>query len=327
MQVGKLDTETLKQMLGKSIRYHRPEVMVRPKIGEDCAVVDFGDYACVLSTDPITGASSEIGRLAVHIACNDVASNGVEPLGIMLTIMAPLGTTIEQIEAVMKEAGETAAGLQVEIIGGHTEITEAVNRMIISATAIGRQKKEAVVISQGAKVGDLILMTKTAGLEGTAILAHDREEQLREVLEGPLLEGAKKMLEAISVVPEGRIAGQIGVSSMHDVTEGGLLGAVWELCEASEVGAVLYEEEIPVAEETKKICEYFQIDPLRLISSGCMVMTVDKNKKDLLLKQLEEAKIKGTIIGEIIENGRFLVSKDRKIAIAPPESDELYKVV
>ncbi|MBB6213961.1 hydrogenase expression/formation protein HypE [Anaerosolibacter carboniphilus] len=327
MKVGKLDTDLLRKIVFRHITFQREEVLVRPGVGEDCAVVDFGDYACVLSTDPITGTASEVGRLAVHISCNDVASNGVEPLGLMLTIMAPEGTTADEIEEIMKQAGREAGKLNVEIIGGHTEITTAVNRMIVSATAIGRQIKSKVVATRGAQVGDLVLMTKTAGLEGTAIIAHEKADQLIAYMGPDMVNSAKIMMDKISVVPEGMIGGAIGTSSMHDITEGGLLGAVWELCEAAGVGIEIYMDKIPIAAETERVCKYFGIDPLRLISSGCMLMTISMDKEKDLLEALKEQGIQGTVIGRVTTGGRFLIDGKEKLEIAPPESDELYKVV
>lgn len=327
MKVGKLDTELLQKIVFQYITYRREEVLVRPGVGEDCAVVDFGNDACILSTDPITGTAKEVGRLAVHISCNDVASNGVEPLGLMLTIMAPEGTTADEIEEIMRQAGKEAAKLNVEIIGGHTEITTAVNRIVVSSTAIGRQAKNKVVSTKGARVADCVLMTKTAGLEGTAIIAHEHESRLKACMGEKMVEQAKGMMDKISVVPEGVIGGRMGVSSMHDITEGGVLGAVWEMCEASKVGVILYKERIKVAPETVKICRFFDIDPLRLISSGCMLMTIGREKVDALVQSLTEKGIEVSIIGEIIREGRYLVDGNQKIEIMPPESDELYKAV
>ncbi|QEK12962.1 AIR synthase [Crassaminicella thermophila] len=326
MKVGKLDSELLRNIVFEHIKNHREEVIVRPGIGEDCAVLDFGEYACVLSTDPITGAANEVGRLAVHISCNDIASNGVEPLGLMLTIMAPEGTTAEEIEQIMRQAGEEAEKLNVEIIGGHTEITSAVNKVIVSSTAIGRQFKEKVVQSK-ANPGDIIIMTKNVGLEGTSIIAHDFEEKLIKDLGKDIVYNAKKMMEDMSVITEGVVAGQVGVTSMHDITEGGLLGAIWELCEASNVGAVIFKNKVNIAHETEEICKYFKIDPFKLISSGCMIMTVSKEKENILLESLKEKGVKAAAIGEITEKGKYLVDGIEKIEITPPESDELYKVM
>lgn len=174
LKAGKLDSKLLEEIVFKNIRYRRPEVLTRPGIGEDCAVLDFGEYECVLSTDPITGAISEIGRLAIHISCNDIASNGVEPLGILLAVMLPEGTTEDQIQEMMRQAGEASEELGVEIIGGHTEITPAVNKPVIVSTAVGRGKKGDSQSAEEMKPGDYILMTKLAGLEGTGIIAWER---------------------------------------------------------------------------------------------------------------------------------------------------------
>ncbi|MCG8539015.1 MAG: AIR synthase family protein [Clostridia bacterium] len=327
MKVGKLNSQLLERIVFNNIKLRREEVMVRPSVGEDCAVVDFGEYALVMSTDPITGAASQVGRLAVHINCNDIASNGIEPLGLMLTILAPKGTREIEIDEIMKQAGTEASKLNVEIIGGHTEITEAVNKIVISATAIGRQLKSKVIKSSGASIGDKIIMTKTAGLEGTGIIAHDLEDKLNSTFSREIIENAKKMVEDISVVKEGIIGGNIGATSMHDITEGGILGAMWEVCQASKVGCNIYKEKISIARETIEICEFLNIDPLRLISSGSMLITINPQKEEMLMKELIKNGVKGSVIGEVTKKGRFLIDNSKKIEIKEPESDELYKVI
>lgn len=326
MKVGKLDSQLLEDIVFQHITFRRPEVTSRPGIGEDCAVVDFGDFDCVLSTDPITGTSIEIGRLAVHISCNDIASNGVEPLGLLLACLLPESITPEEIEEIMRQAGEEAKNLGVEIIGGHTEITKAVNQPIIVATALGRGVKKDVKALEKIKPGDAILMTKSAGLEGTAILAWDWEERLKESLSEQEIDLAKKLVKNISVVKEGLIAGRIGPTGMHDITEGGVLGAVYELCQVGKVGAILYSELIPVLEITKKVCHICGVDWLRLISSGSMMILVRPEKKDLMIRAIQEEGISVTEIGIIKEanQGCMLVEGERKTEIGPPESDALY---
>ncbi|HHU16998.1 MAG TPA: AIR synthase [Clostridiales bacterium] len=326
MKSGKLNNELLKSIVFNNITYQREEIMVRAGIGEDCAVIDFGEFACVISTDPITGASNKVGRLAVHIACNDIASNGVEPLGLLLTLLVPEGTTEAELNEIMKEAGEAAAELNVEIMGGHTEVTSAVNKIIISATVIGKHPKNKVIFSKGAQPGDLVIMTKSAGLEGTAIIAHDWEDRLRKDLGDSIVEEGKKMMQDISVVKEGVIAGKIGVTAMHDATEGGLLGALWELCEASKVGTLIDREKINIAPVTKEICQYFNLDPLRLISSGCMLITVAQEKAPELLNEYKKNGIVATIIGKVTASGRFMQDGENLLEILPPIGDELYKV-
>lgn len=329
LKTGKLDSRLLEEIVFKNIKYKRSEVITRPGIGEDCAVVDFGSYECVLSTDPITAAVSEIGRLAVHISCNDIASNGVEPLGIMLTVMLPEGTTEEQVEEIMKQAGQTSEELGVEIIGGHTEITPAVTKPVIVSTAIGRSAKGSSQQAENMKPGDYILMTKQAGMEGTGILAGDFRDELAGILTEEEFEEAAKMLQQVSVVREGVIAGKLGTAGMHDITEGGVLGAVWEMCDIAKTGAEVWIDQIPVGEVTRKICNHFKIDYLRLISSGSMIIMVHPEGREQMIRELEKAGIPVACIGRVcgLEDGVRMAAGDEKHVIEPPESDELYKVI
>jgi len=327
LKIGKLDSDLLRKIVFKHLHTRREEVLVRPGIGEDCAVVNYGDYNCILSTDPITGAASEVGRLAMHINCNDIASNGVEPLGIMLTILAPEGTTIEEIEMLMKQAADESKKLNVEIIGGHTEITSAVNRIVVSATAIGKQPANKLIKTSGAKLDDVLIMTKTAGLEGTGIIAFDKEVELRSFLLQDEIEHGKSMLDNISVIPEGVIGGQHNVTSMHDVTEGGILGAVWEVCEASDVGCEVDYEKISIDHVTQKICNHYEINPLKLISSGTMLITISKLDLEDLINDFKGKGIQYAVIGSIVSGEKLLLKGNEKLRIESPESDELYKVV
>ena len=323
MKEGKIPPELLKSLVFNNIKVKSKEVIMRPEIGEDCAAIDFGGHACVLSTDPITGAEKGAGTLAIHISCNDVATCGVRPVGIMVTILVPPTATEGDIGRVMKEAGEAAAALGVEIIGGHTEVTSAVNRIVISTTAVGKVLKDRIVRSSGAQTGDDVIMTKWAGLEGTSIIAADKEKVLADRLSQEEIEVAKSFIEHISVVEEGVAAGEFGASSMHDVTEGGILGAAWEIAESSSKGIDIYIDEIPVHAVTRKLCYVFGIDPYRLISSGSMLITV-KNGAELV-RILEQKGIPAAIIGRITEHDRNIIRDGETLILSPPDVDELFK--
>jgi hydrogenase maturation factor len=328
MESGKVPNEILNKIILSKINTFRKDVILRPGIGEDCAAIDFGKYACVLSTDPITAAANDVGQLSVHISCNDIASCGVEPLGLLVTILCPVGTTEAELEKVMEQICLTADELNVEIIGGHTEVTPAVNRIVISTTCIGKALKNEIVSSTGARPGDSIVMTKSAGLEGSAIIASDFEHKLVGIISTDELNQAKSFIKSISVVKEGVIAGKFGATSMHDITEGGILGAAWEVAEASGTGILINKDSIPVEAVTQAICEALDLDVLRLISSGCMLITCPNGEG--LVELLECNGIKATIIGTVTANKteRLLISrKDSTIKdIEPPAADELYKV-
>ncbi|WP_024834381.1 AIR synthase family protein [Ruminiclostridium josui] len=329
MKSGKIPNDILNKIVIGKINTFRKEVIMRPGIGEDCAAIEFDKYAAVMSTDPITAAGKNAGRLAVHISCNDIASSGVEPLGLMVTVLCPVGTTEIELEQLMEQVCETAGKLNVEIIGGHTEVTPAVNKIILSTTCVGKAYKDKIISSSGAKPGDSVILTKSAGLEGTAIIAGDFEDELSRYLDKSELQYAKSFIDYISVVPEGVLAGRFGATSMHDITEGGVLGAAWEIAEASCTGITINKDSIPIEPVTRRICDYFGINPLRLISSGCMIITCKDGEG--LVKLLEKNKIKATIIGTITDKnaGRILVSKQEGTVkdIDAPGSDELYKLI
>lgn len=320
LKIGKLDSDVLQKIVIDKIKYKRAEVKTRAGIGEDCAVIDFGQYECVISTDPITAAVNQIGRLAIHISCNDIASNGIEPMGITLAVMLPEGTTMEEVETIMAQAGEAAEAIGVEIIGGHTEITNAVNQPVIVSTAFGRGLANASQSAYDMKPGDYVLMTKTAGLEGAAIIASDFPDQLQQILTEEELNHARSLFNQVSVVKEGVIAGSIGTAGMHDVTEGGILGAVWEMCHIAKLDAEIWIDKIPVDPVTQKIAKHFDINPLRLISSGCMLIMAPKEKKQKIIEALTAAEVEVTCIGKVCQQGEGC-------EISPPEADELYKVV
>lgn len=325
MDIGKVPNDILKEIILNKIKHRREEVLLRPKIGEDCCAVDIGSHVCVLSTDPITGAVNEVGRLAVHVSCNDIASCGVEPIGLLVDILAPPEATEKDLDMVMSQICETAASLNVDIIGGHTEVTDAVKRFIIIGTAVGKTLKDSLVTTSGAKAGDDIVMTKSAGIEGTAIIASDNEEKLLKVLDKETVEHAKDFINNISVVKEGVIAGRFGVNSMHDVTEGGVLGAIWEIAEASNVGAVVYKEKIPVEKETAEISRVLGINPLKLISSGCMMITC--NNGEGLVEKFSMNNIKAAVIGTVTKDlNKIIIDDGRTECITQPGADELYRI-
>ncbi|AZR74556.1 AIR synthase [Anoxybacter fermentans] len=326
MKVGKLIPDKLNDLILNQISSRRSDVLVHPRIGEDCAVIDFGEVVCVISTDPITGASKGMGRLAVHISCNDLAANGAEPVGVQLVLLLPEDITEERIKEIMQEVDYGAAELGIEVLGGHTEITSLVSKPIIVATAIGKARKGQYVTSSGAKPGDDIIITKGAGIEGTAILANDCVEYLlSKGVKDETIKSARKFMDEISVLKEGLLAARMGATAMHDVTEGGIYGALYELANASEVGFDLFADQVYIRPETREICDALQIDPLGLISSGTMLITIPDGDK--LLAALKEKGIPACKIGKITESGQTLWVNGEKRKFVLPPRDELWRIL
>lgn len=326
MKAGKLAPEKLHELILNQISTRRSDVLLHPCIGEDSAVIDFGEWVCVMSTDPITGSSKGIGRLAVHVSCNDLAANGAEPVGVQVVLLLPEDITEARIKEIMQEVDQGAAELGIEILGGHTEITSLVSKPIISTTAIGKAKKDQYVTSAGARPGDDVVITKGAGIEGTAILASDyREYLLQNGVRPETVERGSHFMEEISVLKEGLLAARMGATGMHDVTEGGVYGALFEMAGASGAGFDLYADQVYIRPETAEICTALQIDPLGLISSGTMMITIPDG--DALIAALAELGIKASKIGTITSSGRRVWRGGHAEEFLMRDRDEIWRVL
>lgn len=327
MKIGKIPEAVLKRSVFKQIRHRRDEVLVRPGIGLDCSMVELGpEEICVLSTDPITGTIEDIGALAVHVTANDVACSGADVVGIMISILLPYPTSEVDLKALIRDMEAECMKLNIEILGGHTECTKAVNQPIVTVTGVGKMKKDQIMSTKAIRPGQEIVMTKYAGLEGTAILAKAKEEKLRTRYANTFLEEAKGFLKDISVLPEAKICKQMKVTAMHDVTEGGLYGALWELGASANLGLEVDLDKIPVRQETIEICEFFDLNPYHLISSGSLLIVTEEANH--VVAELEKNGIKATVIGKMIEgNDRVVYNEEERRFLAPAKADELYKVM
>lgn len=324
MQAGKLSPENLQQSIFGQLRQRRPEVVLAAALGEDSAALNLAGELVVVSTDPITGADQHAGWLAVHVSCNDVASNGAEPVAILLTVLMPVGAELSAVEQIVCDAERAAEEVNAQIVGGHTEFTEAVNQPVISCTVIGRVPASRLAVSSHIMPGDRLVVSKFVGLEGTAIIACDYAALALPVLGERLLEEARQLAHQISVVPEARIAAKLGVRAMHDATEGGVLGAAYEMAAAAGLGFCLHRDRLPIHPATALMAAEFHIDPLRLISSGTLLMAA--SEPDRLINALDKQGIPAVSIGEFTANPAKLLYQDgQAFPVAAPESDELWR--
>ena len=325
-EIGKIPPQILERLVLNPVTHtkvHRADIVVRPKTGEDCSAMDPGCEMCVFSTDPITGATRDVGYLAVHVNCNDVFSAGAEPVGILMTVLLPPQSEESILEELMAGTLQAAAELGIEVLGGHTEVTDAVTKPVISATVIGKTKDRKMVCTGGAEIGQDVIMTKWAGLEGTAILAQEYETVLSQRIPKDLLQKAKEMKGFLSVGTESRIAMEHGATAMHDATEGGILGAVWELAECSEKGVTVYADQIPIQDVTKMVCQEAQIEPLQLISSGTMVIAAYDGAA--LVDKLQAAGVAAAVIGKITQKEKIIIQNGTSKPLEQPKSDALYQ--
>ena len=324
MNIGKLPEQVLLRSVLKEVGHRREEVLMGPGVGQDCAVVALdSDEMFVMSADPITGTVKDIGSHSIHIT--DLAASGAEPVGVMLTILIPEETAESELRVMMRDVEQTCKALHMEVLGGHTEVTNVVRQPLISVAGVGKVKKGQEVLTNGLKAGDDLIVTKWIALEGTSIIAKEKEADLKKALPEELVDTAKRFDQYLSVLPESRIAVAHGVSAMHDITEGGILGALWEFGEGAGVGLDVELRQIPIRQESVEICERYGLNPYQLMSSGSMLIGTTRGAA--LVRRLREAGIPAVLIGQttkgrdrILRNGEEIRYLDR------PQSDELYRL-
>ena len=327
MKTGKIPESVLKRSVLRQLHNRRDEVLLGAGVGEDCAALTLeADEVFVMSTDPITGTGKEMGSLAVITTANDLASSGAEPVGVMLTILLPEESEEALLKEIMRDAEATCEKFHIQILGGHTEVSAAVNRPVISVSGVGKVKKDAMIKTGGARPGMDIVVSKWIGIEGTVILAKERERELLGRYATTFIDRSKDLDAYISVLSEAAVAARSGVSAMHDITEGGIFGALWEMAEASGVGLEIDLKKIPVRQETIEICEFFGLNPYELISGGSMLMAAEDGNQ--LVHELEKAGIPAAVIGKAMAgNDRVLRNEEERRFLEPPKPDELYRVI
>ncbi|MCW4003757.1 MAG: AIR synthase family protein [Candidatus Bathyarchaeota archaeon] len=325
---GKIPIDILKEVVFKNLGAPRNEVILGPAAGLDGAILEVGNKNAIISMDPITGAVEHIGWEAININANDIATFGVEPAFFFSCIMLPENADTKIVETISTQMHNAAKQLGIAIVGGHCESTPGLANPIVVGCMMGLTEKGKYVTAAGAKTGDKLILTKSAGIEGTAILATDRQEQLSKTFNPTILESAKAFYNQISVVKDALTAYKTGgVHAMHDPTEGGILNGIHEMADAAGLGARIFEDKITVEPETAKICRFYEIDPLQLISSGALLIAAEPDGADKIINSLSNEHIYANIIGEFNPNPnkRLLMHADDSAEILPrPVSDHLW---
>ncbi|MEM1611459.1 MAG: AIR synthase family protein [Sulfolobales archaeon] len=328
--MGKIPVDLLERYVLRRTGVQDPSVLVGPGYGEDAAIVRVGDRFLAIHSDPITAAERGIGWLAINVASNDVAVRGARPRWASLVILLPERASEDLLDFITADIDRASKKLGIAVIGGHTEVVAGLARPVVIATVIGEIVRRPIATSS-AREGDAVIMTKSAGLEGTAILAQDyRDILLKRGVEPSVLDRASRFIEMISVVREAiTLAERDLATSMHDPTEGGVLGGAAEIAYASGKTIELWEESIPVAEETRIIASAIGIDPLKLISSGTLISTVPRDMAEEAVKTLRELGVEARIIGRVLDGGRgaYIVRKGGYREKIPRQViDEIYRI-
>jgi hydrogenase expression/formation protein HypE len=290
-----------------------------------------GHVYLVAKTDPITHVTGEIGHYAVHINANDIASMGGTPLWFLATILMPSGSDARDIRRIFHQISRNCEELGISYCGGHTEVTSSVNIPVVVGHMLGEVSKVHLKPTSGARAWDDLVMTKSAAIEATAIMALEMEKELEHSFPKKFIRKAQRYLHepGISVVKESALLRSMpGVHAFHDPTEGGLAAGIYEVAMASDLGVEIYDERIPLTKETRVLCQYCQIDPLGAFASGSLLVSVSAKTSEKAIKQLFKAGIPATRIGRMVpkKNGMKLIKASRKIELPVFRQDELSRM-
>lgn len=330
---GKLPLDILDRLLSSHTTHQDARVVVGARVGEDAAVIDFGDRYLIAKTDPITFATNEIGHYAIHVNANDIATMGAVPRWFLATLLLPETNTDEAlIETIFASLHKAAQEIGVAICGGHTEITVGLDRPIIVGQMLGEVAKENLIQSANLKPNDHILLTKGLGIEATAIIANEKKEALKTAgIPSHMIEKAVNYLHnpGISILKEAQIACQTApIKAMHDPTEGGVATALREMAQAADVGLSIDSETLFISPETQQLCDLFKLDPLGVISSGALLMGASEPDAQAVCQAIQQAGIPCAIIGQAKEKSFGLkMTHDNTVTNLPIfDRDEIGKI-
>lgn len=332
LPVGKLPFELLGSLLS-SLSPVDDSVVVGPGLGRDAAVLDIGGTLLVVKNDPITFVSREAGTYLVNVNANDLSCLGATPRWMLVTALLPEhGSTPSLVNELFDQLRGACASLGISLVGGHTEITAGVPRPLLVGTLIGTAPAEGLLIPGNAQRGDRLLLARPVGIEGTALLALERESELIEAFGTDFVAGAQHLLHdpGISVVPIARALLETGyVTALHDPTEGGVATGVREIAAASGLGAVMDRELVPLLGATRAIASFYDIDPLGMLSSGTLLATVTAEKTDFVAAHARDAGIEVAIIGKLTaaSSGYRLIENNRSRELPSFQTDEVTRAL
>lgn len=326
MRIGKISESVLKRSVLKRMKNRREDVLLGPGVGEDAAAIEVGlEDVVMLTTDPVTATTHDMGAYGVYAVANDLLAGGARPVGVLCNIILPPNSREIMIKRIMDEIETCCRELDMQILGGHTEVTAAVNQPVLTVSGVGKCKKFEISPMKKFSSGDVLVMTKWAGAQGAAILAKDHEEQLTSRYTRSFIEHAQQLGKNLSIAKEVEIAKRVGVTGMHDVAQGGIYGALWDVASAAGVGFEVDLGKIPIKQETVEISEFFDINPYQLMSAGCLLLGT-KNP-DRMIEELTKEGICAEVIGKVMSgNDKVILRDGERFFLEPIKSDELFDI-
>lgn len=335
MKTGKITESVLKRSVLKYIHQRDKEMPKGAGTGVDCAFLKCEGDSLAVSTQSITLPVADAGMYAVYAAVNNLAVEGRKAKWVTIALTLPESMQEQQLQQLMKQMDEVCGELDIQIIGGHTEVTNAVKTPIVTVTALGEEPlytkcqsaepQKALTENKIDKTKLAIVMTKWIGLEATAMIAKEKETELLTRYPNSLVKSAQNFDRYLSTIPEAATAGRSDVYTMHDVRNGGVFGALYELAKRMGVGLSIDLKKIPVKQETIEVCEFFDLNPYELLSGGSLLIVTEDG--EALVEELAQENIEAKVIGTTMPgNDKLVINDDETRFLEPAKPDEIFKI-
>lgn len=329
MKIGKVTENPFKRSILKQIKTKRKEVLCGAGLGGDCAIFSL-DHANFEGKDDrfVVVSATQAGQLpiasVVQKCKNTLAARGAEGLGVSLQILLPQDAAEEELKAILEEAEAFCAIEKMEIVQAQAQVLPIVTAPYVTVTAFGTaHAKEDYHTLKSAGPDEDIVISKWIGLEGTAILAQQNRDAILQRYPGWLVEEAASFSKYLDTSQEAAVAMKSGVCAIHNLSEGGIFAALWELGEGAGVGLTIDLKKLPIRQETVEICNYLNINPYELLSGGGLLMTTKDGPG--LVTAFEEAGIPAVIVGKTTDkNERLIKNEDEIRFLDRPHSDSIY---
>ena len=325
LEKGKIPDEILSELLGKYTNIDDSSVLLGPALGEDAGIVQLKGSRLAICVDPIMVNIQNSPYFAVAVNVNDLVTRGARPQWASASVFFPEYVTVDDVDTFFRQLYDAVQPHNISIVTGHTEITSLVNHPGIVMTLFGEVETEDYITTGGAQVGDDLVLTGGAGIEGTVIIAADLSDKLNVGAE--IIDRAKKFLfdPGICVAEAAYVAWTYKPSALHDPTEGGVRKGIEEMAIASGVGVRIEYDDIPILNETKIMCDAAGVDPLGIFGSGALLISIPREKTSGLLEAYTQKGILARVIGKVFshEYGRILVCDGKEEELKASYTDGL----
>lgn len=326
MKTGKVPINILKRSIIKELKQKNTEVLKGAEAGADYALLRLKVPEDIVVTTNIYEASNKrMAALAVYKAGNNIACSGAEPVAVTVSMTFPTDFSEASLKEYIKAMNEAAGELKVEIAGGDTRVSEYVQIPVLTVTGVGKVSREHTMEERKVCAGQELVVSKWIGMEGAFLIVDAKEEELQTRYPYAMLDRIKAMEHEMTVLSEAATAVKSDVSVMHDLSEGGILGGLWEFAEKHSVGLEIDLKKIPVKQEIIEICEYYELNPYGLRSGGSLLMAANNGSN--LVWELNKLGIEASVIGRITDgNERVILNQEEKRYLDLPQADEIYKI-